>query len=178
MLDGGGDGLALDAVDGDNTVGSARTVTVSLDVEETRALLQDVPRAYRTQINEVLLTALVRAYERRTGIPRVWLDLEGHGREDIVSGVDLSRTVGWFTSIFPVRLELDGGCGPGEALKSVKEQLRGIPQRGVGYGLLRYLSGDPEMTAAARGVPGPEMSFNYLGQFEPPGRSGGRETRL
>ena len=67
------------------------------------------------------------------------VDLEGHGREEVVDGCDLSRTVGWFTTIFPVLLELSNSSGPGETLKSIKEQLRRVPNRGIGYGLLRYL---------------------------------------
>jgi non-ribosomal peptide synthase protein (TIGR01720 family) len=74
--------------------------------------------------------------------------------------------VGWFTSLYPVRLEVAGGVELGAALKGVKEQLRQVPQRGIGYGLLRYLGGDPELTAALAGQPGAEVSFNYLGQVD------------
>ncbi|HEX6289370.1 MAG TPA: amino acid adenylation domain-containing protein, partial [Herpetosiphonaceae bacterium] len=92
-------------------------------------------------------------------------DLEGHGREDLFDEVDLSRTVGWFTSIFPVRLDLGTAQQPGAALTTIKEQLRQIPQHGIGYGLLRYL-GPPEMQAALAGMPPAEVSFNYLGQID------------
>src|SRR5262249_40839515 len=95
--------LSTDA-DGVNTQGSVRTITVSLDAEQTRALLQDVPGVYRTQVNDVLLSALGRALGDWTGRDRVLVDLEGHGREQVFDDVDLSRTVGWFTSIFPVEL--------------------------------------------------------------------------
>ena len=94
------------------------------------------------------------------------IDLEGHGREDILPGVDLSRTVGWFTTIFPALLELGEASGPGEDLKSIKERLRGIPQRGIGYGLLRYMSGDPGIAEKLRALPQAEICFNYLGQFD------------
>jgi non-ribosomal peptide synthase protein (TIGR01720 family) len=93
------------------------------------------------------------------------LDLEGHGREELFAEVDLSRTVGWFTTLFPVRLELKTDA-PGEALKAVKEQLRGLPQGGIGYGVLRYLHPDPEVRAALKALPSPELSFNYLGQLD------------
>ena len=99
--------------------------------------------------------------------------LEGHGREeDVVPGADLSRTVGWFTSIFPVRLDpgpvdvadaLAGGPAAGSALKRVKEQLRAVPDRGLGYGLLRHLN--PETAAELAALPAPQISFNYLGRF-------------
>jgi len=157
--------LPTDHQAGENTMTSARTVLVSLAAAETSALLQEVPKAYQTQINDVLLTALVRAFERWTGEPSLLLDLEGHGREEIVDGVDLSRTVGWFTSVFPVRLELTGITHHGAALKSVKEQLRRIPNRGIGYGLLRYLGGDPQISAQLEALPRADVSFNYLGQF-------------
>jgi NRPS condensation-like uncharacterized protein len=100
--------LPVDYPEGTNTEASARTVSVSLTAEETKALLQEVPKAYRTQINDVLLTALVQAFSRWTGAQSLLLDLEGHGREEIFEDVDLSRTVGWFTTIFPVLLDLGG----------------------------------------------------------------------
>ena len=98
--------------------------------------------------------------------PTVWINLEGHGREELFDGVDLSRTVGWFTTIFPVKLDLNGIGGPGEVLKSVKEQLRRIPHRGIGYGMLRYLCGDENVAAQLRALWQPEVIFNYLGQFD------------
>jgi non-ribosomal peptide synthase protein (TIGR01720 family) len=139
---------------------------VALDEEETRALLQDVPAAYGTEINDVLLTALAQSLERWTGAPELLVDLEGHGREDLFDDVDLSRTVGWFTTIYPVRLDLRALYGPGEALKAVKEQLRRIPRRGIGYGLLRYLSTGEAVQTRLGALPRPEISFNYLGQFD------------
>ncbi len=158
--------LPLDKPDGINTVQSARDISVMLDREETRSLLQDVPKAYRTQINDVLLTALTQAFAQWTGNPFLFLNLEGHGREEIVESVDTSRTVGLFTSIFPVRLDLGTDLSnPGEALKLVKEQLRHLPQQGIGYGLLRYLSGEKNRELL-RSVPQADVSFNYLGQFD------------
>ncbi|KAA2257273.1 amino acid adenylation domain-containing protein [Solihabitans fulvus] len=151
---------------GANTVGSTRSVTVRLGAEATRALLQDVPRAYLTQVNDVLLSALARALSGWTGRPRVLLNLEGHGREELFDGVDLSRTVGWFTALFPVALDVPDGDW-GATLKSVKEQLRAVPHRGVGYGALRYLA------RADLGAPvEPLVSFNYLGQFDWPDAGG------
>jgi amino acid adenylation domain-containing protein/non-ribosomal peptide synthase protein (TIGR01720 family) len=157
---GGDPSLPVDG-EGDCTVGSMRTVSAGLDSEQTRALLQEVPGVYRTQVNDVLLAALGQVLHRWTGRARVLVDLEGHGREELFDGVDLSRTVGWFTSMFPVALAVDADSW-GTALKSVKEQLRAIPRRGLGYGVLRYL-GEPTrlLTGAA-----PLISFNYLGQFD------------
>jgi len=158
--------LAMDpAVSAGNTEGNAKKMTVTLDEDATRALLQTVPAVYHTQINDVLLTALARAWAKWSGSRTLCTNLEGHGRENLFEDVDVSRTVGWFTSIFPVRLELgDSGENwqPGVTLKSVKEQLRRIPQRGVGYGILRYLSGEKALESR----PEQAMVFNYLGQFD------------
>ncbi|MFQ5633147.1 MAG: condensation domain-containing protein, partial [bacterium] len=148
-----------------NTMVSARTVTTALDADETRALLQEIPKAYNTQIDDVLLTALVQVFSAWTGVSSLPVDLEGHGREDILNEVDLSRTVGWFTTIYPVHLMLQANNNSGEALKSIKEQLRHIPNRGIGYGLLHYLNDDRRMIEKLRAMPQPEVSFNYLGQF-------------
>jgi amino acid adenylation domain-containing protein/non-ribosomal peptide synthase protein (TIGR01720 family) len=155
--------LPVDLPGGENVAGAVRTVTVELDEEQTRALVQETPRAYQTQINDVLLTALAQALGRWTGERAIRFDLERHGREPLFDDVDLTRTVGWFTTIFPVRLELTTE-DPGGALKAVKEQLRRIPNRGLAYGLLRYLSTDPRVTAQLAAVPGPDVGFNYLGQ--------------
>jgi amino acid adenylation domain-containing protein/non-ribosomal peptide synthase protein (TIGR01720 family) len=150
---------------GENLEGSAKKLKVTVDGAGTQALLQSVPAVYNTQVNDVLLTALARAWKRVTGSGVLFTNLEGHGREHLFEDVDISRTVGWFTSIFPVRLELkESGeeWQPGEALKAVKEQLRSIPRRGVGYGILRYLGDGGELGSR----PEPEMVFNYLGQFD------------
>jgi amino acid adenylation domain-containing protein/non-ribosomal peptide synthase protein (TIGR01720 family) len=158
--------LPLDCSEGANTAASARTVSVSLNVEETRALLQEVPKAYGTQINDVLLTALVQVLAAWSGSNSVLVELEGHGREDILSDVDLSRTVGWFTTRFPVLLQHKATDNLGDSIKSIKEQLGAVPNRGIGYGLLRYLSGDASITSILQALPMAEVSFNYLGQFD------------
>ena len=158
-------GLPRDA-EGENTFGSARSVTAELSEEETKALLQDVPATYRTQINDALLAALVDAHRQWTGSSTLLLDLEAHGREDVVPGVDLSRTVGWFTSRFPVLLESAESGSPAERVNAIKEQLRAIPQRGIGYGILRYLATAAESAERWSSVSEPEVSFNYLGQMD------------
>jgi non-ribosomal peptide synthase protein (TIGR01720 family) len=149
---------------GANTVASAREIIRSLDAETTTALLQDVPRAYTTEINDVLLAGLAMTFQSWTGRDRLRVDLEGHGREELVDDADTSRTVGWFTSQFPVELRIGAGAGPGDAIKSVKEQLRAVPHRGAGYGVLRYLSGDAQVVDALKHRPAPEVLFNYFGQ--------------
>ena len=149
---------------GANTVASRRTISVSLTPAETRSVLQDLPAKHRTQINEVLLAAVARAFTAWTKTPSFLIDLEGHGREQIIDGVDLARTVGWFTSIFPLVLDLGKSSKPLEALRAVKDQLRAVPNRGIGYGLLRYLSGRKEVVDQLSSLAQAEVRFNYLGQ--------------
>ena len=155
-----------------NTVRSESAVTMSLSAKETQALLQDVPAAYGTQINDALLTALLQAMSSWTGERSLLVDLEGHGREDILEGVDLSRTVGWFTARFPQWISAEDPADSVEALKQIKEQLRSVPNRGIGFGLLRYGGVLTEKTGAIASLPQPEISFNYLGQLDSSLRDG------
>ncbi|MES2259416.1 MAG: amino acid adenylation domain-containing protein [Pseudomonadota bacterium] len=145
------------------TMRDSVTAEVRLDTAQTEALLQHAPAAYRTRINDILLAALARALCAWSGQERVLIDLEGHGREDLFEQLDLSRTVGWFTSLFPVVLE--GAGEPADALKRTKEMLRAIPNSGVGHGIFRHLGSD-EQRAALAALPQPRVVFNYLGQFE------------
>ncbi len=144
---------------------SSAQVIVKLSREETRALLQEVPASYRTEINDVLLTTLAQALSQWSGQPSVLIELEGHGREEISAALETSRTVGWFTSMYPLRLELSESGGIGADLKAVKEQLRRVPERGLGYGLLKYGGGDEETRERLREVRA-EVAFNYLGQLD------------
>jgi amino acid adenylation domain-containing protein/non-ribosomal peptide synthase protein (TIGR01720 family) len=158
--------LPRDFFEGENSEALAGAVVVSLSAEDTESLLREVPAAYRTQINDVLLTALVQALNEWTGESSQLIDLEGHGREQIVENVDLSRTIGWFTTIFPVLLEVRPGDVAGEALKAIKEQLREVANRGIGYGLLRYLKNDAAIAERLEALPQAEVVFNYQGQFD------------
>ncbi|MCB8760516.1 non-ribosomal peptide synthetase [Planktothrix agardhii] len=151
--------------DQSNSVAHAKTVSFTFTEEQTRLLLQEVPQAYNTQINDILLTALVQAFGHWTGSYQLLLDMEGHGRENVIESVNLSRTVGWFTSIFPVFLTLENLDHPGECLKSIKEQLRQIPNRGFDYGIGYYLNSDLTIQSPLKNYPKAQVSFNYLGQF-------------
>jgi non-ribosomal peptide synthase protein (TIGR01720 family) len=150
----------------------ARSLTVELGEEDTEALLRSAPTAYRTRVNDVLLAALALALARWTGGKRVRLDLEGHGREDLLDGVDLSRTVGWFTTVHPVALSVDtpDDLGPDRdwraLVKSVRRQLRAVPGNGIGFGALRAY-GPPEVRErlGGEGALG-QVVFNYLGQLD------------
>ncbi|WP_353231753.1 amino acid adenylation domain-containing protein [Pseudomonas helleri] len=140
-----------------------QVVSLGLDREQTRHLLQQAPAAYRTQINDLLLTALARALCDWTGDSTALIQLEGHGREDLFAGIDLTRTVGWFTSLFPVKLT--PAAGMAESIKAIKQQLREVPGKGLGFGLLRY-QGDAQTQASLAALPQARVTFNYLGQFD------------
>ncbi|KRR11249.1 non-ribosomal peptide synthetase [Bradyrhizobium jicamae] len=149
---------------GIDRVADADEVLLSFERELTQRLLTDAPSAYRTQINDLLLAGLARAVWRWSGRENVLVELEGHGREDLFGDLDISRTVGWFTTAFPVRLA-GGAQAPSALIKTVKEELRGIPGRGLGYGVLRYL-GSEEQRAALSDIAEPKIAFNYLGQID------------
>src|SRR5262249_5378928 len=140
-----------------------------LSKELTEALLREVPQVYHMQINEVLLAALAGTYRQWTGARHLIVDVEGHGREVLSEEVELTRTVGWFTSIYPLLLETEGGSDSVESLKSVKEQVRRVKNGGIGYGVLRYLSADEAVRRQLAAQPAAEISFNYLGRHDQAG---------
>ncbi|MFI0982766.1 amino acid adenylation domain-containing protein [Streptomyces sp. NPDC021093] len=161
-----------------DTAATVRNLELSLSPERTQPLLTSVPAAFHANVGEVLLSAFalaVREWRRRRGeaADGVLVDLEGHGREDILPGAELSGTAGWFTSLYPVRLTpaaadwaevRAGGPAVGESLKLIKEQLRALPGNGVGYGMLRHLN--PRLGPVLSALPAPQLAFNYLGRFE------------
>ena len=166
-----------------DTVATRRSLSLSLDSEVTRCLLTRAPETIHGRINDVLLTGFalaLRSWRARRGLSdpaSVRFELEGHGREEIVAGAELSHTLGWFTSLFPVQLDLSAvdrdGIGASAALqdervlarclKQVKEQLRQLPDHGVGYGVLRYLHEPSRQVLAEQAQP--QIAFNYLGRF-------------
>jgi non-ribosomal peptide synthase protein (TIGR01720 family) len=162
----GAPALPVDDPGGRNTEAAGARLTAALDAARSRALLGEAPSAYRMEAQEIVLAALARSLARWTGDSRVFLEIEGHGREPLFEDVDLSRTVGWFTSLHPVHLDLPGSGGPAALLKAVKEQLRAVPGRGIGYGLLRHLDGDGRVQEALRKAPQPQVAVNYLGRLD------------
>lgn len=141
-----------------------REIIITLPEEETEKLLKQANRAYNTEINDLLLAALGMAVKEWAGKEKVVIDLEGHGRERI-GEIDITRTIGWFTSIYPVILNMAYSENIGYQIKVVKEALRQIPNKGIGYGVLRYLA-LPENSKKLEFNTRPEISFNYLGQFD------------
>lgn len=158
---------------GNNTVGSTQSVKCTLSLSLTKHLLKSVPAVYRTQITDILLAALSRQVSVHCDSPWVLLELEGHGREDINEHLDLSQTFGWFTTRYPVYLQLEEGKEQGEydsasLIKSIKEQLRQVPDNGLSFGLLRYLNTHQHsrsLNQLKQRQQAP-ISFNYLGQFD------------
>ncbi|MFD8789155.1 condensation domain-containing protein, partial [Kitasatospora sp. NPDC059599] len=158
-----------------DTLHTAATHTWTLTPEQTTPLLTRIPTAYHCGINDVLLTGLTLAHthwqntrNNTTHTTSLLIDLESHGRHELTDNLDLSRTIGWFTTTHPVRLHtpLQGDITPhttDTALKHIKEQLRTTPHHGIGYGLLRHLN--PETTPQLARLPQPHIAFNYLGRF-------------
>ncbi|MET8013972.1 amino acid adenylation domain-containing protein [Streptomyces sp. NPDC005271] len=154
---------------------TAALLTSSLDPDLTEAVLTSVPETFHAGVNDVLLTALAMAVAELRGGGRpggVLVDLEGHGREEHLLDAELSRTVGWFTNMYPVRLDpgaydraeaMSGGAAAGQVLKRIKEQLSAVPDNGLGYGALRYLN--PRTGPRLAGSGGAQIGFNYLGRF-------------
>ncbi|MFB7717229.1 amino acid adenylation domain-containing protein [Nocardia sp. NPDC056100] len=155
-----------------DTVATMEQLRTGIDAETSAAALELIPERFHCGVDDALLTALALAASRWRGTDRTLLTLEGHGREEaILPGADISRTIGWFTSVYPVALDLrgididdafHGGPAAGIALKAVKEQLRGIPDKGVGFGMLRYLNADTAQSLSDATTP--QLSFNYLGR--------------
>ena len=137
-------------------------LNTSLDADFTQKLLGDVHKAFNTQINDILLYALAKTLSSLHGNDNSQIYLEGHGREGLFDDLDISRTIGWFTSLYPVNLKYRSELSTADQIKHFKESLRKIPHNGLGYGVLKYLKKVPELELA----PSPIASFNYLGQFE------------
>ncbi|MFI7453013.1 amino acid adenylation domain-containing protein [Nonomuraea sp. NPDC049714] len=157
-----------------DTVASQRSLTVRLSAEETRNLTAAASATYGAGLHEVLLAALALAVAERGGggEPTVTIEIEGHGRSDRIASGDLSRTVGWFTASFPLRIDLEplGGAAGADAdgvVSLVMSGLRALPDDGIGYGLLRYLN--PETSPILAGLPSAQVRFNYLGRLPLPG---------
>ncbi|MCU0289273.1 MAG: amino acid adenylation domain-containing protein, partial [Acidobacteria bacterium] len=138
-------------------------IELKLSKEQTETFMRRVHRAYGTEINDILLAGLISALHGWCGIEKVLVNLEGHGRENLMGNIDINRTIGWFTSQYPVLLKLSRPGDPGYLIKEVKETLRKVPGRGIGYGILKYLT----LPDKKQGFPllQAEIDFNYLGDF-------------
>lgn len=138
------------------------TLSVEFDAGQTRQLLQQVPSVFHTEINDNLLAALAKTLTAFTGDQKVVINMEGHGREQTDARIDISNNVGWFTSMYPVLLRVEPDENATDTVKNIKEQLRTIPGKGVGFGVLKYITKE----AALQDKPTGDVVFNYLGQTD------------
>jgi non-ribosomal peptide synthase protein (TIGR01720 family) len=157
--------LIKDKPEGFNMRKDERMVNVTLSQQKTTALLTKVNQTYKTEINDVLLTALGLALNKVFDLGELVIDLEGHGREDILNDIDVSRTIGWFTSIYPVVLEVAHRDNLAYQIKIIKERLRKVPNRGIGFGILKYLTDEKHKEGISLDYQ-PQIIFNYLGQVD------------
>ncbi|MHA6486325.1 amino acid adenylation domain-containing protein [Bacillus cabrialesii] len=162
--------LPFDQIDGPIANERKRsTISFTLNDKETAALLKDANSAYNTDTQDLLLASVILALRHWTNQSAFKLSLESHGREDVLDGVDVSRTVGWFTAIYPLLIKLNADLPDSEegmvhVLKTTKDTLRRVPDKGFGYGVIKYLTPPDKKDINFTGAP--EISFNYLGQFE------------
>ncbi|MEO1337388.1 MAG: condensation domain-containing protein, partial [Myxococcota bacterium] len=155
-----------DAVPPARTLGDTRVVSDVCDASLTRALLTDAAATYHAQINDLLLTALARVLAPVAEGDAILVDIEGHGRDDAFEGIDLTRTVGWFTCVHPLRLSTNADATLSEAIRSTKEQRRQVPRHGLGHGILRHLAAGSAAQKRLAEAPRAPVSFNYLGQLD------------
>ncbi|MBK8551807.1 MAG: AMP-binding protein [Ignavibacteria bacterium] len=139
-----------------------KTLKMRLDADKTMLLLQEVPRVYHTEINDILLCALALTFNERESKNKIVIGLEGHGRESISEDIDTSRTVGWFTSLYPLLLEVSSEKDLSDSIKTVKEQIRRLPDKGLGYGVLKYINKEEKLSDKTCW----DIVFNYLGQLD------------
>ncbi len=164
--------LSIDRPENAATVSYAKDlqqVSIELNEDLTNALLKEVNKAYKTEINDILLSTLAQTIAEWSNYRKVVIGLEGHGREEISASIDINDTLGWFTNIYPVSLLAVAGNlsedNIGNLLKSVKEQLRAVPEKGMAYGALKYLHPTTAVKAQLQGGNW-DIVFNYLGQFD------------
>ncbi len=155
--------LPVDYTGGKNLEATSKSIWGALSEKETQILTTLVPQGLKTPVNCVLISTLVGVLCEWSGEETILIDLEGHGRERLVNGVDVSRTIGWFTTLFPVLFK-NSQSGVMDRLRAVSGEVDKIPSRGIAYGIERYLGADIESTRA--NLINPPVSFNYLGQFD------------
>jgi amino acid adenylation domain-containing protein/non-ribosomal peptide synthase protein (TIGR01720 family) len=150
---------------GTNRIKDIRKQSFQLNTQETNLLLTGVNNAFNTEINDILITAMGLGFRRAFGDDRVLITLEGHGREEIIEEIDISRTLGWFTCICPVVLNLTFDHNLGRQIKEVKETLHQVPNKGIGYGILKHITSNDNKSDINFNM-NPKVVFNYLGQFD------------
>ncbi|MFS0838324.1 amino acid adenylation domain-containing protein [Paenibacillus sp. 1P03SA] len=160
------DSLPSDYAAASDKVEDGKDIEIELDCDNTEKLLKHAQQAYNTEINDLLLTALGLSFREWSGLSRIAVSVEGHGREEILKDVDVSRTVGWFTVMYPFVLDVSSPDDLGHQIKLVKDGLRRVPNKGIGYGILRYLTEEIDHGELPFALEEPQICFNYLGQFD------------
>lgn len=148
-----------------NCISDSEILSIKLSNKDTESFIKYANKSYNTEANDILLTALGMTIKKWAGKDKILINLEGHGREDIGESISVARTIGWFTSMYPVVVNVDRDNDLAYTIKSVKEQLRGIPNKGIGYGILRYVT-DPTLMDGCKLEIEPDICFNYLGQLD------------
>ncbi|WP_051033578.1 non-ribosomal peptide synthetase [Acetivibrio cellulolyticus] len=143
----------------DNYLKDHSKILFELDKDQTKILLTEVNKTFGTEITDIFLTALTMSLGEAFKLDNLLVMLESYGREEIIEGVNLSRTIGWFTSIYPVYLEKKDSIE--NTLVEIKQKLKEISSKGINYGIANYINGNEALKALR-----PEISFNYLGQFD------------
>ena len=146
-----------------STYKDVRQLTITTDSLQTSQILNST-RDKSATLEEVFLTALLATYNAHVGITSLWIGLESHGRDGIRGNIDVSQTIGWFTTIFPLRLSMPSQLQGAALIALIREQLRSVPDQGIGFGLLRYLSSEEMAAALNKNVM--DITFNYLGNFD------------
>ncbi len=158
--------LPLDHLTGENRQGSARRVIAALGADETREVVADITREYGCDVREAIMSALARTFSRWTGEGSLLVEVEGHGRENLVDGIDVSRTVGRCSTLWPAHLEVDASESPADSIAAVTASMRSCQNRGIGHGMLRYLNDDPQTRLSLAEMPTAPVGLNYWGQVD------------
>jgi len=145
-----------------NTEGSGHVISTFLDKDKTAFLLNEMPKRFKIEVKDTLISALVLVIQKWSNNNEVLIDIEGHGREDLYDNIDISRTIGWFTSVFPVLFCIKPESQPIDTLLSVSNTLKAIPKKGIGHGLLREIKLNETLKQQTHS----ELCFNYLGRVD------------
>ena len=157
--------LPVDHESESSVISDIENYRISLNKEATQALLKEVHKTYTTEMNDILLSALVGSITNHFSVDKITIGVEGHGREDIFENLDISGTVGWFTNVYPLVLSTSKVNSVADLIKSTKEQVREVPEKGIGYGILRYMSDDATLQKSLANITW-DIEFNYLGQLD------------
>lgn len=160
------EGLPIDFNKGENNIGNSKVESLSLEERETQQLLKIAQEEYKLGINVLILAALARSISKWAPEKTNLIDLESHGRDEDITKLDISGTVGWFTSVFPFRVKNLNGIGINKALNFINSTLEKVPHHGIGWGILKQFIEDEDIRQKIESLPKSQISFNYLGNLD------------